>query len=119
MQCSGTRPQCSTCKRHGTQCVYEAPLGVTRQQAYKQKMANIERSSLREVVELLRRGNEADAAVALGKIRQAEDVDGAVDVLALAQTLVNPTASNSGTSPGSSLRFDESTGSPQHSLDFM
>lgn len=89
--------------------MYEAPQGVTRQQAHKQKLANIERSStsLREVVELLRHGSEDDAAVALSRIRQAEDVDEAIIVLALAQALVTHTSSNSGTSSGSPPHTDE------------
>ena len=100
-------------------------MGVTRQQAYKQKMANIERSStsLHQVVEVLRRGSEADAAAALARIRQAEDVDEAIDVLAIAQALVTPTVPHTEASAGSSAQSYGTTGtdlprrSSQRSLD--
>jgi len=71
--------------------------------------------SLREVIELLRRGSDADAAVALKRIREAEDVDEAVEVLALAAALVAPTASGSGTYPGSQHDEDAGTDRPRRS----
>lgn len=94
------------------QCVYAAPEGVTRQQANKQRLAEVERMSscLRDVVDLLRQGTEADAAVALGRIRQAERIDDAVQILAAAQALVTP-AYTAGTSTHSSTRPDETPGS--------
>ena len=94
------------------QCVYAAPQGVTRQQANKQRLAEVERMSscLRDVVDLLRQGTEADAAVALGRIRQAERIDDAVQILAAAQALVAP-AYTAGTSiHSSSTRPDEAPG---------
>jgi hypothetical protein len=47
-------------------------------------------SCLRDVVDLLRQGTEADAAVALRRIRQAERIDDAVHILTVAQALVAP-----------------------------
>jgi hypothetical protein len=93
------------------QCQYAAPEGVTRQQANKRRLAEVERMSscLRDVVDLLRQGTEADAAVALGRIRQAERIDDAVQVLAAAQALVAP-AYTAGTSTHSSTRPNEASG---------
>ena len=64
---------------------------------------------LRDVVDLLRQGTEADAAVALGRIRQAESIDDAVHILAAAQALLAP-AYNTGTSTRSSTRPDGALG---------
>jgi hypothetical protein len=91
--------------------VYAAPQGVTRQQANKQRLAEVERMSLclRDVVDLLRQGTEADAAVALRRILQAERIDDAVHILAAAQALVAP-AYTTGTSTHSSTRPDEASG---------
>jgi hypothetical protein len=93
------------------QCVYAAPQGVTRQQANKQRLAEVERMSscLRDVVDLLRQGTEADAAVTLRRIRQAERIDDAVHILAAAQALVVP-AYTTGISTHSSTRPDEAPG---------
>ena len=107
--------------------MYEAPQGVTRQQAHKQKLANIERSStyLREVVELLRNGSETDAAAALSRIRLADNVDEAINVLALARALVSTNPSTSEASAGSSVQLRRDTGTPlprrssQRSLDSL
>ncbi|KAJ8113959.1 hypothetical protein OPT61_g4046 [Boeremia exigua] len=91
-KCSGQRPSCHSCERHSRECVYAAPEGVTRQQANKQRLAEVERLSsyLRDVVDLLRQGSEADAAAALRRIRQAEQVEEAINALAVAQALVAP-----------------------------
>ena len=90
--------------------MYAAPQGVTRQQANKQRLAEVERlsSSLRDVVELLRQGSEADAAVALRRIRQADQVDDAVNVLAVARALVAPASANEN-APGFDSRPDEAS----------
>ena len=99
------------------QCVYAAPQGVTRQQANKQRLAEVERMSscLRDVVDLLRQGTEADAAVALGRIRQAERIDDAVQILAAAHALVAP-AYTAGTSTHASTRPDEAPGANPNPL---
>ncbi|KAJ4992891.1 hypothetical protein SVAN01_01595 [Stagonosporopsis vannaccii] len=91
-KCGGERPTCHACARHGRDCVYAAPQGVTRQQANKQRLAEVERLSsyLCDVINLLRQGSEADAAIALRRIREAEQVDEAVNILAVAQALVAP-----------------------------
>lgn len=107
--------------------MYEAPQGVTRQQAHKQKLANIERSStyLREVVELLRNGSETDAAAALSRIRQAGNVDDAVNVLALARAQVATNPSTFEASAGSPVQLHRDTSTPlprtlsQRSLDSL
>lgn len=95
--------------------MYAAPAGVTRQQANKQRLAEIEQmsASLREVVELLRQGSEADAIIALRRIRQAEQIDEAVNVLAVAQALVPPTSTIQATSSFSS-QLDERLSIYQH-----
>jgi hypothetical protein len=92
-QCSGERPTCETCVRLEIPCVYEAPEGVTRHQASKQKLADVERTSsnLLDVVNLLRHGTEADAVIALDRIRRADKPKDAVVALATAQALVNST----------------------------
>lgn len=66
------------------------PEGITPFQHNRQKFQEITQSnsSLRSVVELLRQGNEADSALVLSRIRQADNADEAVDTVAVAQALL-------------------------------
>ncbi|KAF3011008.1 hypothetical protein E8E13_010819 [Curvularia kusanoi] len=109
-KCSGERPECKTCWRLHRLCEYAAPLGVTRQQANKQRLAVVERTSLnlQYLVRLLRESSEADALLALRRIRQAPDLEEAISVLAAAQALLAP-ASTTGSLPEYTSRPDEAS----------
>ncbi|KAJ4988201.1 C6 transcription factor [Stagonosporopsis vannaccii] len=84
---------------------------VTRQQACKEKTQEAVQltSSFRDVVELLRCGSEADATLALSRIRQAENVNDAVHSLSVARALLVPTASTTGTVARPELQPNEAS----------
>ncbi|KAF2850428.1 hypothetical protein T440DRAFT_396867, partial [Plenodomus tracheiphilus IPT5] len=96
--CDGQRPLCQTCREGSHECVWDVPIGITRQQLGKRKALELEKSStsLRNVLDLLLYGNEADALAALRRIRHNEDVDDAVNEIQVAQTLLDTSTSTVG-----------------------
>ena len=72
------------------ECIYTLPEGVNVWQANKKRAIDVENSNtnLRSVVELLRHSSEGDSALALKRIREAENVDDAIDTLTAANVLL-------------------------------
>jgi hypothetical protein len=54
-------------------------------------------SNLSDLIAILRHGSESDAAAALNRIRQAENIDAAVNTLAVDQALTTPRLATSST----------------------
>ncbi|KAH8702800.1 hypothetical protein GQ44DRAFT_732683 [Phaeosphaeriaceae sp. PMI808] len=90
MKCGGQRPKCDKCMDGNYLCEYEAPSGLTGRQVDKRKISALEQSSssLHSVIDLLRQGSEADAALVLDRIRQSQNIDDAVNTVVGAQALL-------------------------------
>ncbi|KAF4551514.1 Fungal Zn(2)-Cys(6) binuclear cluster domain-containing protein 16 [Elsinoe fawcettii] len=74
-KCSGDRPVCTACQDRGFKCVYDADTGTTRAVTLKRKQVELEdeASTLRRLVENLRKRPLNDATNILRHLRSGDD----------------------------------------------
>ncbi|KAJ9145026.1 hypothetical protein NKR23_g5543 [Pleurostoma richardsiae] len=84
IRCDGRRPACSACLKATADCKFPVPEGLTRREAEKRKFDEVAGANrdLESVVRLLRDGKESEAVSVLNRIRQADNLDDAVQSIA-------------------------------------
>ncbi|KAL8386967.1 hypothetical protein RB595_010259 [Gaeumannomyces hyphopodioides] len=107
VKCDGLRPMCAPCTSSGAACEYSVPEGLSQRDAERQRMNQVSKShrDLRTILDLLRRGPEAEAAEILRQVKSAATLEDAVARIADATLLL----------PGGSPEQSRDTASPESS----
>ena len=105
-KCDGTRPRCNPCGVANLRCEFIIPKGLTQRQNDRQKI-----SDYQSVLELLRKGSLAESVEVLKRIREADNIEERVKLIADSLLLLP--------APPSSLDLDHVTDVPQKHPHFV
>ncbi|KAL8351361.1 hypothetical protein RB601_000602 [Gaeumannomyces tritici] len=107
VKCDGLRPVCAPCTSLGAVCEYSVPEGLSQRDAERQRMNQVSKShrDLLTILDLLRRGPDAEAAEILRQVKTAATLEDAVARIADATLLL----------PGGSPEQSQGTASPESS----